>query len=195
MKNHVLILLIAISSSFKLQAQEDASDFTTYFAEKAQFTIDLPDKWSTGLVEEKNPLIGYSTNITSFDAQEEGTLFVLMSMMGCKSANSKAKSYKKIFEKSAKKSSDIAFRIIEEGQQEDQFGKNYNWIDFVHTLELDDGRKIVLRELFYVRCHNTFNAKYANTFRFQTNEKNWEKNVPLFKEIYSTVKFLKKNDM
>ena len=195
MKKHALIILLTGCSAFIAQAQ-DTTEFTTYYAEKAQFTIDLPDHWTTVLGEGKSkiPGLGYGTAIISHDVNEEGTLLLVLSALGCMSPTKEYKGYKKIFEKSAKKSNDTAFQIIAEGQEEDAFGKKYNWLDFIHTLEMDDGRKIVLREMYYVRCHTASMHKYANTFRFQTNENNWEKNKPLFEEIYSTVKFLKKKD-
>ena len=195
MKKHVLIILLTGCITFIAQAQDNI-EFTTYYAEKAQFTIDLPDHWTTSIGEKKNkiPGFGYGTAIFSFDANEEGTVLLVLSALGCRSPSHEYKGYKKVFEKSAKKSNDTAFRIIAEGQEEDAFGKKYNWLDFIHTLEMDDGRKIILREMYYVRCHTASMSKYANTFRFQTQENNWEKNKPLFEEIYSTVKFIKNKD-
>ena len=195
MKKHVLIILLAGCITFITQAQ-DSIEFTTYYAEKAQFTIDLPDNWTTALAEEKIkiPGLGYGTAINSIDASEEGTMLFVLSVLGCMSPAKKYKTYKKVFEKNAKKSNDTAFRIIAEGQEVDASGKKYNWLDYIHTLEMDDGSKIVLREMFYVRCNTASMSKYANTFRFFTKENNWEKNKPLFEEIYSTVKFIKNKD-
>lgn len=196
MKKLLLIILLANLFISQVHAQEEAIEFTTYFAEKAQFTIDLPDYWTTTLNEQKSkiPGLGYGTAIVSYDANEEGSLVFVLSKLGCRSPSNEYKGYKKIFEKNAKKSNDTAFRIIAEGQEEDAFGKNYNWLDYIHTLEMEDGRKIILREKFYIRCHTASGYKYENTFRLQTDEDNWEKNKALLEEIYSTVKFLKKKD-
>ena len=195
MKKHVLIILLAGCITFIAKAQDNI-EFTTYYAEKAQFNIDLPDHWTTAIGEKKIkiPGLGYATAIFSLDANEEGTLLFVSSALGCMSSAKEYKNYKKIFEKTAKKSNDTAFRLVAEGQEEDASGKKYNWLDFIHTLDLDDGSKIVLREMFYVRCHTASMSKYANTFRFQTKEENWEKNKPLFEEINSTIKFIKNKD-
>ena len=75
MKKYVLIILLAGCSTFITQAQ-NKTEFTTYYAEKAQFTIDLPDHWTTALAEEKIkiPGLGYGSAISSIDANEEGTM-------------------------------------------------------------------------------------------------------------------------
>ena len=168
-------------------AQED-QELTTYFAEKAKFRIDFPDTWNTNVSEVKS-LLGYGTSIISSDLKEEGTNVIVLSGVGCKSPESFGKSYKKVFERGAKKNNDTSFRINDEGLTPDQDGKKYYWLDYIHTLVLDDGRKIVLREFFVTRCHYAGLNKYSNTFRFQTKEENWDTNKPLFDKIYSTARF------
>ena len=75
-----------------------------------------------------------------------------------------------------------AVLTLHEGYPGNRFHGGGQFVDVVEQTAID-------------RAKELFNAKYANTFRFQTDEKNWDKNEPLFKEIYSTIKFLKKKEM
>ncbi len=190
----ILFVSLLIYNSV-VYAQEDG--WTTFYAEKIAFQIDLPDNWNPVLVEEKGFMGIYSAAGNASLENEENTRGVVLlssvykPKMGVKGINAPIEKDIKWSQnyqtKQAKKANDSEFKLLDsEIQKESHIEKaSIGWHDYIETSEYESGESYILRKRnVYIFFHST--PRYRINLIFFSKVDNWDDAQKTFQKILNS---------